>query len=667
MFRLWMMIAFGFLLLGTPSGLWAQADNTAKPSAEAERLVLPLSYRSPKEKVLIAMDNPREAELTQKFMTDRAQKFDFIKMIDPVRHDYSDYHLVILGSEGMRAFAQAEIPEDFDPLARFVANGGHLMIFGTFNGVNCAHLKRFGIKTGVQHALGFRTIPGRSEVLFHGVEEIVPSNHLTRSTGSFLVDGPHVAFLLRETTASLPDAPMVATLAFQKGRVTYTQVEPDYENNLWFLTTLLTWAMNGGPTVVEQLDQDVVLDQRQLAQRRRFPIPSEIERKSAEQAVRDKLRDDFAEADTLDKKRNLAERLVKLAPLEPDPVARFACLQLARESFAEVASPAALFSTVRQLQSQFQVDGTSLSVEAAKSFSNVIHDPVGAAELARECLDLADDLVDESHFDAAVSMASLAKDAAQTAKQKQIQNIATQALRRFSVLQKESDRIQPFRDTLQTDANNPQANTEVGKFLCLIVHDWDDGLPHLAKGDDSTLRQLAEAELKGTDDPIAQAALGDLWILLSGKLSTGMRSSARARAKGWYSRAISKMSGAERMKVERKAAKIVSEQAEIRLSVRDCGPAELHITKDSITWKQLSGEMPESAQFNSQYWPVKSQPELRNRGATRYFFNEVALETASLTKVRSRGVIELQSSSPELLVIRLDAQSDADFEIKFGQ
>lgn len=667
MLRLWLTIVFGLSLLGRSCHLHAQVTPADSPTATEERLILPLSYRSPTEKVLVAMDNPREAELSKNFLNDRKQKFDFIKMIDPSQTGYSDYHLVILGSEGMRAFAQAEKPEDFDPLARFVADGGHLMILGTFNGVNCVHLKRFGITTGVQHALGFRTIPGRSEVLFHGVEEIVPSNHLTRSTGSFLVDGPHVAFLLRETTASLPDAPVVATLAYQKGRVTYTQVEPDYENNLWFLTTLLTWAMHGGPTVVEQLEQVVVLDQRQLAQRRRFSMPSELERKTAEQAMRDKLRDDFAEADTPEEKRKLAERLVKLGPLEPDPAARFACLQLARELYAEVASPEGLFGTIRLLQSQFQVDGTGLSVEAAKSFSAVIQDPVGSAELAKECLDLADDLADENQYEAAVSIASLAKEAAQTAKHKQYQSIAMQVIRRLSVLQKESERVQPFRDTLQADSNNPEANSEVGKFLCFVVHDWDVGLPHLAKSNDIALRQVAEAELKGTDDPIAQAALGDLWNTLSSKLSTSMRSSARGRAKAWYSRAILKMSGADRMKLERKAAKIATEKSEIRLSVRDCGPAELHITKDRITWKQLSGEMPVSAQYNSQYWPVKSQPEILNRGATRYFFNEVNLATATLTKDRSRGIIEVQSSSPDLLVIRLDAQSDAEIEVKFGQ
>lgn len=101
--------------------------------------------------------------------------------------------------------------------------------------------------------------------------------------------------------------------------------------------------------------------------------------------------------------------------------------------------------------------------------------------------------------------------------------------------------------------------------------------------------------------------------------------------------------------------------------MRNGGRAELHITNDRITWKQLSGDKPTSVQINSQYWPTESQPELLNRGSTRYFMSAVNLETATVTKVRSQGTIELQSSSPEEVVIELNDQSDADVEIKFGQ
>lgn len=168
------MLRFIFLMtamclissLGIPHELQAQTDPAASLAEDGTPLILPLSYRSPRQKILLAMANPREAELAKKFLYDRALKFDFITLIDPTHVDYSAYHLVIIGSDGMAAFADAKEPVAFDPLDRFATEGGHLLLFGTFNGVHCAHLGRFGIATGIHHALGFRTIPGRSEVLF---------------------------------------------------------------------------------------------------------------------------------------------------------------------------------------------------------------------------------------------------------------------------------------------------------------------------------------------------------------------------------------------------------------------------------------------------------------------------------------------------------------------
>ena len=567
-------------------------------------------------------------------------------------------------------------PAAFDHIERFVAEGGHLVLFGTFNGRNCEHLNRFGIKTGFVHAWEFRTVPGRADVLFKGSETVVPTSGKLQSTGHFSIEVPHVSLLERgpakQTVPFLGSA--LATLAYKKGRVTFTQAEPGaHEDDLWLVTAVMTWAARGAPTSIEQLDQQVVLDEQALANRRRrkvLAVPSDAEQRAAEQTIHEALRDEFSTATKSDRKPALAGKLIQMAQTESNPATVFVCFRLASDLYAESGNPAKAFTTIDQLGERFQIDIADMQLEAVRVASKTMRDPISAGELAKACLDLADDLAAVGRYDVATTVANLSKTAAQTAKHRHYQSLIVPLTRRLGVIQKESDRLKAFRQALATDSTNAEANMEIGKFQCLTLRNWEVGLPQLAQGSDPVLRQLAEAEQKGTDDPNAQVALGDFWVAQSSKLTPATRPAAQSRARFWYSRAVSKMSGLEKNVLEKKIAKIPSTKFELRFALNVEGRSELHLTKDRMSWKQLASTAPKTMQINTQFWPVATQSELKNYGSTRYFLEDVDLETAVLTKLRGRSTIELKSSSSSELLIELndapDGGADCEFLLKFG-
>ena len=557
-----------------------------------------------------------------------------------------------------------------------MAEGGHLVLFGTFNGRNCEHLNRFGIKTGFVHAWEFRTVPGRADVLFKGSETVVPTSGKLQSTGHFSIEVPHVSLLERgpakQTVPFLGSA--LATLAYKKGRVTFTQAEPGaHEDDLWLVTAVMTWAARGAPTSIEQLDQQVVLDEQALANRRRrkvLAVPSDAEQRAAEQTIHEALRDEFSTATKSDRKPALAGKLIQMAQTESNPATVFVCFRLARDLYAESGNPAKAFTTIDQLGERFQIDIADMQLEAVRVASKTMRDPISAGELAKACLDLADDLAAVGRYDVATTVANLSKTAAQTAKHRHYQSLIVPLTRRLGVIQKESDRLKAFRQALATDSTNAEANMEIGKFQCLTLRNWEVGLPQLAQGSDPVLRQLAEAEQKGTDDPNAQVALGDFWVAQSSKLTPATRPAAQSRARFWYSRAVSEMSGLEKNVLEKKIAKIPSTKFELRFALNVEGRSELHLTKDRMSWKQLASTAPKTMQINTQFWPVATQSELKNYGSTRYFLEDVDLETAVLTKLRGRSTIELKSSSSSELLIELndapDGGADCEFLLKFG-
>ncbi len=654
---------------------FAQNASPVVQATEEAPLDLPLVYRSPQQSVLLLMHNShtKEIDTAKKALRDNKLNFDQNERFNKEQKSYSQYHLIVGGSNCMHDWPKAMESSDFQHVERFVAEGGHLLLFGTYDGERCERLEQFGIKTNGAWAAGFRLIPDRSDVFLNGLKAIVPKDGKMTSTGGFSISVPHVALLKRAGADPNAEGPALATLAYKKGRVTYTQVEPDFKSDLWLVTAALTWAARGAPTSIEQLDQQVVLDEQALANRRRpkvLAVPSDAEQRAAEQTIHEALRDEFSTATKSDRKPALAGKLIQMAQTESNPATVFVCFRLASDLYAESGNPAKAFTTIDQLGERFQIDIADMQLEAVRVASKTMRDPISAGELAKACLDLADDLAAVGRYDVATTVANLSKTAAQTAKHRHYQSLIVPLTRRLGVIQKESDRLKAFRQALATDSTNAEANMEIGKFQCLTLRNWEVGLPQLAQGSDPVLRSLAEAEQKGTDDPNAQVALGDFWVAQSSKLTPATRPAAQSRARFWYSRAVSEMSGLEKNVLEKKIAKIPSTKFELRFALNVEGRSELHLTKDRMSWKQLASTAPKTMQINTQFWPVATQSELKNYGSTRYFLEDVDLETAVLTKLRGRSTIELKSSSSSELLIELndapDGGADCEFLLKFG-
>ena len=175
--------------------------------------------------------------------------YDTASSYDRNKEDYSAYHTIISGSNDMNYWGDEEgkKPESFRHIEAWINSGGHLVVLGTWNGVNNHHLERFGIKTSYFHTSYFEPVPGVTEKLFAGNEDLVPADCRLQSVGNFKVSVPHTVLLKRGGKA-YPGEPKLVTLVQQKGRVTFTLVEPDYKKDYWIITVLLSWIARGCPT-----------------------------------------------------------------------------------------------------------------------------------------------------------------------------------------------------------------------------------------------------------------------------------------------------------------------------------------------------------------------------------------------------------------------------------
>ncbi len=136
--------------------------------------------------------------------------------------------------------------------------------------------------------------------------------------------------------------------------------------------------------------------------------------------------------------------------------------------------------------------------------------------------------------------------------------------------------------TLLTNPKDPAANTIAGKFFCLDLKRWSEGLPMLAISGDADLKAVAEQELASPSEDSQRVQVGDAWYVASKKGSTSSEKYAMlARAQRWYMQAKN-LSG------------VLKERVSQRLTEIDRTlPLDLdHLDFDNLTptqWSKLKG------------------------------------------------------------------------------
>jgi len=169
--------------------------------------------------------------------------------------DYRPYQAVLCGSNKMDYWGASDTrkPEAFANVNKFVVGGGHLLVFGSWNGRNMEHLQRYGITTGVLHCWSFAPVPEITDVFFKGSENLLPSDHKLRSVGSLSCTGDYTPLLQRAGNQA-NGGPAMVTLAEGKGRITVCLVEPSWAESadspasMWLFDVTLNWLARGCPT-----------------------------------------------------------------------------------------------------------------------------------------------------------------------------------------------------------------------------------------------------------------------------------------------------------------------------------------------------------------------------------------------------------------------------------
>jgi hypothetical protein len=360
---------------------------------------LPLHYRTPHQRVLL-IHKDKEADVSVEACIANGLKYELKKGWEIASQDYSGVHTLITGSDFMDRF-RTEIgrkPESFEPIAKFVRDGGHLFLYGTYNGRYSEHLRQFGISTGYNQGKTFVSVPGRTGVFFDGVEDRIPEHLLVVS--NLVVKTDHVVMLKRGPSCN-PGTPFLATLRYGKGRVSILPCEPYWKKDFWIMPIVIRWIANGAPTSLRQKGQTALLSERlcRVTDTSLPQIPDE-RLETIEEELRKTFSKSYQRATDIAGKESLAQKLAAHALKEIGDLEKAATLRQAAIFFANVVDVenalAALSNRAGLHQLNLPAEQAELLALAVKNLSTIDE----CVELATRALDLSEAAEDLLEFSA---------------------------------------------------------------------------------------------------------------------------------------------------------------------------------------------------------------------------------------------------------------------------
>lgn len=100
------------------------------------------------------------------------------------------------------------------------------------------------------------------------------------------------------------------------------------------------------------------------------------------------------------------------------------------------------------------------------------------------------------------------------------------------------EKVNAAKETLKQTPDDPQANQDLGEYLCLHKGDWNGGLPFLAKSADVKLKFMAGIDVANPRDPQQMLDLGDLYWDLGEKKDNLPQMWLTLRAVYWYRQSV---------------------------------------------------------------------------------------------------------------------------------
>lgn len=295
-------------------------------------------------------------------------------------------------------------------------------------------------------------------------------------------------------------------------------------------------------------------------QNKKLAVPDEAALKQSLAMIRKTHKDGYRASD----KAAFAEKLLQEAnESKGDTTAQFALLQEAKKLAAEASQGELVFEVIDAMASEYDVNGSQLKAEVLEQAAKKARlTPDQRTAIAEAALQVIDDAIAEDNLDTAKRVGKLAIQLARPTKDKDLIQDVLAKNKDVEALANAFADVQEAMATVKQNPNDPEANLAVGKYLCFTKSDWKKGVPMLALGNDSKLKNVATQDLKEAASSTEQVKLGDNWWSYAEIQKGILQKRVQGRAAYWYRQALPGLTGMVKDEVKKRLKESESLEAQ---------------------------------------------------------------------------------------------------------
>jgi len=285
----------------------------------------------------------------------------------------------------------------------------------------------------------------------------------------------------------------------------------------------------------------------------RAPLPDADAASKAEASIKTLFKAEYARTKRADVQALGAKLLQQGMETSDDATGRYVLLREARSAALRSGDVDLFLKATDELGADYAVDAWALKIEGFERLSKMTSAPAEEDRvLAETAAAAAEEAVAAESYEPAARLLTLAAAVATKAKWTVFAGRASAREKEVRSLAQEQQAAAEAVAAMRNNPEEPGANLARGKYLCLVRGNWDRGVPHLARGNDASLKAAAEKDVADPQKPEAQIEVGDGWAELAGKHSPLERAYMRNRALEWYDRALPELAGLKRSQLESK-------------------------------------------------------------------------------------------------------------------
>ncbi|OWK35611.1 NPCBM/NEW2 domain-containing protein [Fimbriiglobus ruber] len=308
-----------------------------------------------------------------------------------------------------------------------------------------------------------------------------------------------------------------------------------------FSLRLAVWFFLLVCCTLESVAQDAVKKQ---------PVPDAESQTRAATEIKSVFKNEYAKKKAPDR-HALATKLFEAAKsTKDDTVVRFVLFSEANDLASKSGDVSLAVQIVDEIAKVYEVRRSAMKAAALEVAAGVPVPLAGVANGGEVSLELVEEAIADDDLEAAGRFVKLAEAAARKSKNAYLLARSQARGKDLTALRKEFEKVKTAAAKLEKDPNDGMANAEYGKFVCLLIGDWNKGLPLLTMGSDAKLKKLAELEGRKPTEAADQLELGEGWIELANTQAEPYKSPMLMRSYHWFLLARPKLTALNKAKVE---------------------------------------------------------------------------------------------------------------------